>query len=128
MLLHQEAGEYVGVLSLGSGAASKLNTVAWARRLLPIPHYLVAYDDDPAGLKGGQSLMGISKRMRPAPIEGGSDITEMHQNGVCLRSWVLRHLEDINMFDEERAAIMEFDGGLSRQEAERYVFNRRNAQ
>jgi DNA primase len=119
ILLHQAVGDLVGVLSLGTGAASTLNVAAWAKYLLPISRILVAYDGDSAGQRGSKSNMMLSARMIEANLGGRNDITDLHQGGENLRIWLLEELSRAGIFDEERSAIMEYDGGLPRAEAER---------
>lgn len=87
MLLHQEAGDLVGVATLGSCSAP-LGAGA-LRRLLPISPVLVAYDLDADGQAGAARLATLSSRIQPITPPVGADITEFWQRGGRLRDWIL---------------------------------------
>lgn len=90
MLLYQEAGDVVGVATLGS--CSKRLGIRAMRLLLPITRLLVAYDTDDDGEEGALHLLGLSRRMRRMKPPCGKDVTEFWLQGGRLRDWVLFHL------------------------------------
>jgi len=83
---------------------------------------LNALDADQAGAK--QSWTWWAKNLPKAkrwPVPEGKDLTDAYLSGLDLRSWfIVGALGDERTCDlwEERAAIMEFDGGLQRGHAE----------
>jgi len=90
LLLWQEAGDLVGVATLGS--ASKTLGDRWLPYLLPIPTLLVAYDTDQPGENGAGALTSLTARAkRIKPLEG-KDITDFWKAGGNLRAWVSFHL------------------------------------
>jgi len=90
MLLDQEAGDLVGVASLG-GAGKRLDT-RWIMYLLDKRRVLAAYDTDKAGLVGAGRLLAQSKRVRTIRPPKGNDITDYWKAGGCPREWVEFHL------------------------------------
>ena len=62
MLLHQEAGDLVGVVTLGSASARLPD--AWVPYLLGVQRLLVAYDADAAGVEGAAAVAGTLQRAR----------------------------------------------------------------
>jgi len=90
MLLYQEAGDLVGVATLGS--ASKTLGDRWLPYLLPIPTLLVAYDTDQAGENGAGALTSLTARARRIKPLGGKDVTDFWKEGGNLRAWVSFHL------------------------------------
>lgn len=88
MLLDQEAGDSVGVFTLGSASSrmsdSRIKTaIGYARRLF------VAMDNDEAGELAADSICEtISKARRAIPLTKGKDITEAWQAGANLKAWV----------------------------------------
>jgi DNA primase len=86
MLLHQEAGDLVGVVTMGSAAARLPD--AWVPHLLGVQRLLVAYDADVAGARGAARWESVSPRAeRIVPLEG-KDVTDFHLAGGDLRTWV----------------------------------------
>jgi DNA primase len=86
MLLHQEAGNLVGVVTLGSAAARLPD--AWVPYLLGVQRLLVAYDADTAGAEGAAMWETISARaLRLVPL-AGKDVTDLYLAGGNLRAWV----------------------------------------
>jgi hypothetical protein len=86
MLLHQEAGELVGVVTLGSAAARLPD--AWVPYLLGVRRLLVAYDTDTAGAEGAamwQAVASCVQRLLPLT---GKDVTDFYLAGGDLRAWV----------------------------------------
>jgi len=90
MLLHQEAGDLVGVATLGSCSATL--DVRAMHLLLPVPRVLVAYDRDAPGQQGAGKQLSLSRRMRAIQPPHGDDITEFWHAGGRLRDWVRFHL------------------------------------
>lgn len=94
LLLWQEAGDLVGVATLGS-AANRLNVGAWGPYLLPVAHRLLAYDLDDAGEKGAGALgwlKGVRKLTVPRPTSADKDLTDFHKRGGNLRQWLINEL------------------------------------
>jgi DNA primase len=124
VLLWQEAGDLVDVVGVGS--AQTRPDPSFLIHLLGSTYWLAAHDHDGPGEKGAKSWGEFSKRVRRIRPLAGKDLTDFHQAGGDLRSWIIYHLERLGMnvpYDPytwaERIAIMQADGGLSRQEAER---------
>lgn len=95
LLLHQEAGDLVGVCTLG-GASSRFDWGHWGKYLSFAKWFFVAYDNDNAGDSGAdawQELSGRVKRVR-IPEGKGKDITDAWKAGVKLDDWVLSVLAD----------------------------------
>jgi DNA primase len=90
LLLRQEAGDLVDVVTRGSASAPLGPRWLWALR--HARRVLVAYDTDVAGVKGAAALEGLSARVRVARPFGANDFTEMHQSGGDLRAWVQAQL------------------------------------
>ncbi len=102
MLLEQEAGDLVGVCTLGS-ASERFDFGRFGGRLLGAKHLFVAYDADTAGRKGAEYWQGLSSRIRLAHIPEGThpkteqpikDITDLWQAGANLQDWVWQNLVD----------------------------------
>jgi DNA primase len=92
MLLHQEAGDLVGVVTLGSASARLPD--AWVPYLLGVRRLLVAYDADLAGTKGAaawQALSPPTERLLPL---AGKDVTDFYLARGDLRAWVQFALAD----------------------------------
>jgi DNA primase len=90
MLLDQEAGDLIGVATLG-GCSRRLGPRAM-RALLPLQRILVALDLDDAGEQGARGLLHLSARMRRVRVPIGIDLTESHQRGCSLRDWIAFNL------------------------------------
>lgn len=93
LLLHQEAGDLVGVLSMGNAQSrpdQETHQLLKAARLI-----LVSLDTDAAGAK---EAWGWWKKHYPHakrwPVPVGKDPSEAMQKGLNLRSWVLAGLPD----------------------------------
>ncbi len=92
MLLHQEAGDLVGVVTLGSASARLPD--AWVPYLLGVQRLLVAYDTDAAGAEGAAMWESIAPHaQRLVPLEG-KDVTDFYLAGGDLRAWVQFALAD----------------------------------
>jgi len=122
-LLYQEAGDLVNVVALGN--AQKKPDKATDELLRKSELILFALDYDDAGITQLPWWERQYKNLKHWPPAVGKDPTEAMQQGMDLRSWIKTGFpwtEDIVDLFEERAAIMEHDGGLSREEAEKYAF------
>ncbi len=102
MLLDQEAGDLVGVATLGSATdrLSRLDWAVWGHYLLPIAHILAVYDLDSEGEKGIRALEGFSERVHHAPLPaltGVKDITDFWKAGRDLGNWLIRTVEDLGV-------------------------------
>jgi len=86
MLLHQDAGDLVAAVTLGS-AAGRLR-LQWMWMLAGCKRILVCYDSDDAGEHGAAAIAERSERTRIARPVGATDLTEMQRRGGDLRSWV----------------------------------------
>jgi hypothetical protein len=93
MLLHQEGGELVGIVTLGS-ASNPLRTRA-LQHLLPVSRFLLCYDVDAngAGDKGARKLMALSSRMKRVKVPAGKDVTDFLKAGGNLLEWIWSHTE-----------------------------------
>jgi hypothetical protein len=83
--------------------------------MLAAPAWHLATNADSAGDKAASGWQAWAWRVRPP---AGKDWTEAYQAGIDLRR---RWIEEVfaDRFDrEERAAITEFDGALTREAAE----------
>ncbi|MCL4237627.1 MAG: toprim domain-containing protein [Anaerolineae bacterium] len=92
LLAHQEASDLVAAVSLGS-ASSGLSD-RWIIDLVTVPLILVAYDVDPAGLKGAARLQALSDRVHTIQVPKGKDITEffkLSEEGAVF-TWLAREL------------------------------------
>ena len=86
MLLHQEAGDLVGVATLGSAAARLPD--AWVHYLLGVKRLLVAYDTDAAGAEGAAIWEAVTSRMQRLLPLAGKDVTDFYLAGGDLRAWI----------------------------------------
>jgi DNA primase len=86
MLLHQEAGDLAGLVTLGS-ASARLPDV-WVPYLLGLHKLLVAYDADAAGAEGVTMWEALSARTQRLMPLAGKDVTEFYLSGGDLRAWV----------------------------------------
>ena len=86
MLLHQEAGDLLGVVTLGSAAARLPDT--WVPYLLGVRRLLVAYDTDTAGAEGAAMWQAVAPCMQRLLPLAGKDVTDFHLAGGDLRAWV----------------------------------------
>jgi hypothetical protein len=113
LLLAQELGGLASVITPGS-AASRPDADA-RRAMRRCPRWFAAHDADDIGDKAALAWSRGATRVRPP---AGKDWTDAHRAGIDLRLWwIEEHFPEA--FDrEERAAILEFDGGLTREAAE----------
>lgn len=92
LVAHQEASDLVAAVSLGS--ASNTLSDRWIIDLVTVPLILVAYDADPAGLKGASRLQSLSDRVHTIQVPQGKDITEFYRQGEegAVFDWLAREL------------------------------------
>jgi hypothetical protein len=130
----QEAGDLLAVVATGSTSGGRLER--WIGRLALCSMVLVSFDADEAGDEAVdwwlKALGPRAKRWRPC----WDDANAMLQGGVDLRTWVREGLglqptwwrevatwpDDCREQWAERVCLMELDGGLTRDEAERQAF------
>jgi DNA primase len=125
LLLGQELEDLAAVVTLGS-ASSRLDR-SIADLILGSPAWYVATDHDAAGNQAAAQWPARARRVLPP--EPHKDWTEAYQNGIDLRRFWMGQLGiEITSLSarspsayprEERAAIMEHDGQLTREAAER---------
>ena len=115
LLLGQELADLAAVVTLGSASSRPEGSTYLA--MLAAPTWFVAHDADDAGDKAASGWPARARRVRPpAPF---NDWTDAFKAGIDLRRWWIEQ-EFADEFDrEERAAVSEFDGGLTRENAER---------
>jgi DNA primase len=130
----QEAGDLLAVVATGSTAGGRLER--WIGQLALCSSVLVSFDADSAGDEAAawwlKALGPRAKRWKPY----WEDPNQMLQSGVDLRTWVREGLggeprwwrelarwpKDRREQWAERASIIELDGGLTRDNAERQAF------
>ncbi len=122
LLLCQELEGLAVVITTGS--ASERPDEQTLRQLDSAYRLFLATDADDAGDRCVSAWPKRAMRLRApeAPLTWTGprpkDWTEAHQAGVKLRWWWIRHLVSDPYDVEERAAIMEYDGHLTREAAE----------
>jgi DNA primase len=134
LALVQEAGDLVAVVAAGSTTGGRLKR--WITRLALASLVLVAFDADAGGDTAAswwlQALGAKGKLWRPywddpnAMLQAGADLRAWVREGLALQPpwWreMARWPEARREWWQERAAIMEADGGLGRDDAERQAF------
>lgn len=93
LLAQQEGEPLVAAVTVGS-ASSRLNR-RWLGELVSVPIILAAYDVDQAGEKAAARLQALSGRVQVIQVPWGKDLTEFHQQGGDLYSWLARELRCI---------------------------------
>lgn len=93
LVAHQEAEPLVTAVTLGS-ASSGLND-RWLLDLVSASLILAAYDVDRAGRKGAARLRQTSNRVHVVRVPYGKDITEFHQQGGDVFTWLSQELRQI---------------------------------
>jgi len=88
LLLHQEAGDLVGVCGLGSADNKNAAIDAGLPFLLPIKRLLVATDSDDDGEGAALAILERTRRARRLHVPIGNDITDFWKAGGDLRAWV----------------------------------------
>jgi hypothetical protein len=134
LAIAQEAGDLTAVVAAGSTTGGRLER--WIGQLALVSRLLVSFDSDTGGEQAAawwlKALGTRAKRWRPY----WDDPSAMLQDGADLRTWVREGLgtepqwwrelatwsEERQALWAERAAIMEVDRGLARNEAEQHAF------
>lgn len=95
LLLKQEAGDLVGVCTLGS-ATDRFDWGRYGRYVGFVKWFLIAYDIDDAGDLGAEAWKEVSGRVKRIKIsEGtGKDITDAWKSGVNLSDWIMDVLRE----------------------------------
>jgi DNA primase len=93
LLAQQEGEPLIAAVTVGS-ASCRLNR-RWLGDLVSVPIILAAYDMDLAGEKGAARLQALSGRVQVIHVPWGKDLTEFHQQGGHLYSWLARELRSI---------------------------------
>jgi DNA primase len=116
ILLNQEAGDFAGVVAMGTATAKPDKPTHNA--LTNVEMILVCLDSDEAGARASWKFWPESYGMKAKrwPIIRGKDPSEARQNGLDLRDWLIAGIfETFEAF--ERFCIQTVDGGLSDREA-----------
>jgi DNA primase len=114
LLLGQELVNLVAVVTLGSASSRPDGSTHLA--MLAAPNWYLAHDADGGGEKAASGWPDRARRVRP-PVPF-NDWTDAFKARIDLCRWWIE-TEFVEVFDrEERASIMEFDGGLTREAAE----------
>jgi DNA primase len=90
LLLRQEIKDLASVMTLGS-ASNEINLATWGLYLLRPSCFILAYDIDHAGAKGGDKLAWLHDAQRlniPALMDGDKDLTDFHKSGGNLYSLI----------------------------------------
>lgn len=116
LLLHQEAGDLAGVVSLGSAQAKPDRITHDALAKLEL--LLIALDSDDAGAKASWNFWPetYGRKAKRWPVLRGKDPSEARQNGFDLREWTIAGIFG-TLARFERFCIQTVDGGLSDREA-----------
>ena len=127
LLIHQEAGDVVGVIALGNAQARP--DIEAHQALEQASVILIALDTDKAGAK--EAWQWWAKQYRQArrwPCINGKDPSEARKNGLDIRTWTLaglniqdpvirpfpkEWLDNFNYSTLERLAIMTVDAGMT---------------
>ena len=91
LLLRQQAGDLVDVVTLGSASLPLAGRWLWALR--DASRIIAAYDADGAGASAGAKASLRSARVRVARPLDGKDLTDMHLAGGDLCAWASYLLE-----------------------------------
>lgn len=94
LLLHQEAGDLLGVCALGSASNKNAAIDAGLPFLLSVKRLLMATDNDDEGEGAALAIMERTKRARRLHVPEGNDITDYWKAGGNLRAWVSEALGD----------------------------------
>jgi hypothetical protein len=114
LLLGQELAGLASVVTTGSSSSRPDESARKAMRRCPAR--FIALDADKSGNDAADGWPGHWTRVRPS---SGKDWTESFKAGIDLRRWWVEECFPLEFDREERAAVLEYDGGLSREDAER---------
>jgi DNA primase len=87
MLLEQEAGDLVGVCTLGSASNRHLSS-KWLSYFLGCQRIFLIGDDDKAGNDWANAISGLSHRLKQIHLPEGKDISDYWHLGGNLHIWV----------------------------------------
>jgi DNA primase len=93
MLLEQEAGNLVGVCTLGSASSRHLSS-KWLSYFLGCQRIYLVGDNDKAGKDWAETLLGLSRRLKQIQMPEGKDISEFWLMTGNLLGWVEKILGD----------------------------------
>ena len=95
MIAEQEIGDVLPCVTLG-GAENLPDLASWGSYLIPMQHFLAAYDTDKAGAKGIQKFSALSNRAHHVSIpERFKDISEFYLDGNDLWEWIKPELDRV---------------------------------
>ncbi len=87
MLLEQEAGNLVGVCTLGSASSRHLSS-KWLSYFLGCHRIFLVGDDDKAGNDWAKAMSGLSHRLKQIHVPKGKDISDYWHLSGNLHEWV----------------------------------------
>jgi hypothetical protein len=101
-LLDKQAGDLTGVTTLGSATdrISRLDLSIWSKWLLPVAHFLVAYDLDPVGEKGQRALASFTERAHRAvlpELPGVKDFNDFQTVCGDIGDWLCRTVAQLQL-------------------------------
>lgn len=96
MIADQEAGQFIGVATLGS-ATQSLDALTWGVYLMGLKKILVAYDNDLAGNKGSENLLRLGAKFKRINLPEGvwKDINDYHAHGENVREWLEQAIHNL---------------------------------
>jgi len=86
MLLEQEAGDLIGVATMGA-QGYRISLSDWSSYLLHLSRLFIAYDTDGKSEGGAGAMMTMTRRARRVSVPMGKDVTEYWQAGGDLCAW-----------------------------------------
>jgi len=92
MLLEQDAGDLVGVCTLGSASCRHFSS-QWLSYFLSCQRIFLVGDNDKAGRDWAEAISGLSRRLRQIQVPTGKDITEYWVKNYSLRNWVNQNIK-----------------------------------
>lgn len=92
MTLHQEAGDVLGVCTLGSAneGFKNLDLAAWGLPFITAGRILTLFDNDEPGRLGARKFFDIDKLVNGRPLEGYKDINEMLVGKEDVFRWIVK--------------------------------------
>lgn len=87
MLLGQEAGDLVGVCTLGSASSRHLSS-QWQSYFLGCQRLFLVGDNDKAGRDWAETISGMSHRLKQIQVPTGKDISDYWFISGNLHEWV----------------------------------------
>jgi len=105
LLLHQEAGDLVGVCALGSAGNKRAAIDAGLPFLLHVKRLLLATDNDAEGEGAAAAILERTRRARRLHVPEGNDITDYWKAGGDLRAWVSNALTELEPQQQDDPVI-----------------------